>query len=771
MRKNQLTLYLLLFPFLLSAQLDLKLGQWKSYLPYHLGKSITQSETTIYYASPWSLFMIDKEENSVRFMSKVEGLSDVGMGVIKYVPGQETLITSYENSNIDLIKPSRIVNLPFIKEDQNIVGDKQIYNIFLADDNNLAYLACGFGVVELNVEREEFGFTTKMNLRVNDVIIYEGFLFAATDEGIYRAPYTNSSVNLQDFGNWTLLDSDFGFPDDYSTIALEVYNGKLFLTIDDALYSYDDNTLTEIYTDNDPSFHFFPRYLSAEGQHLILGLSCEKLPPEDGTCRGKALFFDQALNISESGDKCVDRPFYAIEDEQGKIWYSDNWDNIRYSDQASGDCIEQYFNSPYKQEAITIVIDDNDVYVATERPPTNTTNGYYMLRDGIWTIYNGLFNSNLRNIRSVYKIAIHPVNKKVYAGTFYQGLWEQDGDNFTLYDDTNSLLGESAEAGRVRVGGLAFDENNNLWMTNNTSANPLVVLKDDGEWQNNFSISQKALLDLIIDDAGNKWCIADGEAQGVVIFNEGNIDDPTDDQVRILSTSNSSLPNNRVHAVTVDLDGDVWVGTDEGVIVFECGSNVFDPNCRGSRRIVEVDGFNAYLLETESVSTIAVDGANRKWFGTTNGVFVQSPNGEEQIAFFDKDNSPLFSNQIDDIAINYNTGEVFIGTGSGLISVRGEATGGSLRHSDEVYAFPNPVRPDYDGPIAIKGLPRDANVKITDIKGQLVYETTALGGQAIWDGRDYNGQKAATGVYLVFSTSQELLNNPDAAVTKILFVK
>jgi len=197
MRKNQLIFCLLFFTTLLSAQSDLKLGQWKSHLPYQLGRSITQSETTMYFASPWSLFMIDKGENSVQFMSKVEGLSDVGMGVIKYVPAYETLIASYKNSNIDLIKPTRIVNLPFIKEDPNIIGDKNIYSIHLEGDD-LAYLACGFGVVQLNVDREEFGFTTKMNLKVSDVLVYEDEIYAATAEGIYRIP-NNENINLQDF--------------------------------------------------------------------------------------------------------------------------------------------------------------------------------------------------------------------------------------------------------------------------------------------------------------------------------------------------------------------------------------------------------------------------------------------------------------------------------------------------------------------------------------------------------------------------------------------
>ncbi|MGK0389384.1 MAG: hypothetical protein ACI94Y_002124, partial [Maribacter sp.] len=245
-----------------------------------------------------------------------------------------------------------------------------------------------------------------------------------------------------------------------------------------------------------------------------------------------------------------------------------------------------------------------------------------------------------------------------------------------------------------------------------------------------------------------------------------------DNQTRIINQSNSELPIDIVHDITLDLDGDMWAGTEEGIIIFECGGNVFDSSCQGTKRIVERDdGNNAYLLESESVRCIAVDGANRKWCGTTNGVFLISEDGLEEIYHFTKDNSPLFNNIINDIVINERTGEVYIGTNSGIITYQGDATVGGVVHDAEVFAFPNPVRPDYKGPIAIRGLPQNANVKITDVSGTLIYETTANGGQAIWDGRDYNGREASSGVYLVFSVNKKNLTNPDGFVTKILKMK
>jgi hypothetical protein len=222
--------------------------------------------------------------------------------------------------------------------------------------------------------------------------------------------------------------------------------------------------------------------------------------------------------------------------------------------------------------------------------------------------------------------------------------------------------------------------------------------------------------------------------------------------------------------VETDLNGDVWVGTSEGPVVFEC--DPFETNCRGSRRKVLQDSIVAFLLETEDILCIEVDGANRKWFGTRNGIFVQSSDGEIQELKLDINNSPLIDNTINDLDFDGSTGLMYIATAQGIQAYRTDATEGTRSHIPEnVYAYPNPVRPEFVGDIAIKGLARDANIKITDINGKLIYETKANGGLALWNGRDYNGNRAASGVYLVFSASSQDLDNVDSFVTKIMVIK
>jgi len=182
---------------------------------------------------------------------------------------------------------------------------------------------------------------------------------------------------------------------------------------------------------------------------------------------------------------------------------------------------------------------------------------------------------------------------------------------------------------------------------------------------------------------------------------------------------------------------------------------------------VEIDGYVEYLLSSEAVTAIAVDGANRKWFGTERGgLFLMSADGTDQIKHFTETNSPIFSNHITSLAIS-ETGMVFIGTPNGIISYKGSATPGRENNKD-IFIYPNPVTSQYSGPIAIRNLVQDANVKITDIEGNLVYETYAEGGNAQWNGRNFDGQKVQTGYYMVFVSNDD---GTETIVSKILMIR
>ena len=223
-----------------------------------------------------------------------------------------------------------------------------------------------------------------------------------------------------------------------------------------------------------------------------------------------------------------------------------------------------------------------------------------------------------------------------------------------------------------------------------------------------------------------------------------------------------------VYSIAKDRDGFLWIGTGKGIAVIDCLQDIFNSNaCEAVLPVVQQDNFPGFLFADEEVRAIAVDGANRKWVGTRNGVWLLSADGQKVISRFTETNSPLLSNVINSIAIHPETGEVFISTFNGICSYRGSATEGTETHSN-VLVFPNPVPPGYGGSIAIRGLASNALVKIMEQDGRLVFQTRALGGQAIWNGQNYKGEKVSSGVYIVLATDER---NLEKVVTKIFFVR
>jgi hypothetical protein len=333
----------------------------------------------------------------------------------------------------------------------------------------------------------------------------------------------------------------------------------------------------------------------------------------------------------------------------------------------------------------------------------------------------------------------------------------------------------------VKVGGIAFDNENNAWFTNSGAKDILSVRRDngtpEGEWES-FNLGSSTIgiyaREVMVDSYGQKWIIARVTSANpsnpyyLYVFNENGTAGKTVKGLK-KDVGQGNLPGNAVYSMVEDLDGEVWVGTDEGIAIFYTPEQVITgPNFDAERPLVDFDGYVQYLLETETVKAIVVDGANNKWIGTERaGVFKLSPDGTEMIHNFTEDNSPLLSNNITSLAINGETGEVYMGTAKGLIAYKDDATEPKPTNSD-VYAYPNPVRPGYAGYIAINGMTQNASVKITDINGNLIYETIAQGGQATWNGYDFNGRRASSGVYLVFISNDD---GSETEVTKILFLK
>jgi ligand-binding sensor domain-containing protein len=412
--------------------------------------------------------------------------------------------------------------------------------------------------------------------------------------------------------------------------------------------------------------------------------------------------------------------------------------------------------------------------VSANWDPLNNKNGLFAFNDNNWNYYNNTRFSKLDSLTDLVAVAADPTDESVWAGSFGGGLVNIKKDNsITIFKQNSAIQPAYFNSKSYRVSGLAFDGENNLWVANYGGLNPVLVKKADGRWQSfiiPLALAEQAVSQIVIDDNNQKWIVLP-KNNGLACFNHGQtIDNPGDDQWKFFRSGkgNGNLPDNDVRCIAKDKNNFIWVGTAKGIGVIQCTQQAVTNNgCEAVLPIVQQDNFAGYLFSDEQVQTIAVDGADRKWVGTPNGVWLLSPDAGKIIYRFTESNSPLLSNDVKQIAIDGKTGEVFFATAKGISSFRSTATE-TIETNSEVLVFPNPVPPGYTGTIAISGVASNAIVKITELNGRLVYQTKALGSQAVWNGKDYNGRSISSGVYLVLTSDE---NHQQKLVTKIVFIQ
>ena len=373
--------------------------------------------------------------------------------------------------------------------------------------------------------------------------------------------------------------------------------------------------------------------------------------------------------------------------------------------------------------------------------------------------------------KSLIRIAIDPNNEnKVYIGSFDAGLLKVENDVPTfLYGKTNSSLEAIPTSNEVWINGLVFDKSGNLWVNNSMVDNGIKVLKANGDWQ---IFSTKSIIVNIpsctfgrmsIDKNGTKWMATYNN--GLVGFNENG----TVFKKITVGADAGNLPVNDARVAAPDKNNQLWIGTTKGLRVLS-NVNSFQTESQLTTNpiIILENGLAQELMYEQFITDIVVDGANNKWIATTDsGVFLVSPNGQETKYHFTSNNSPLPSNTINDIEINSTTGEVFIATDKGLVSFKGTATAAN-EDLNNVYVYPNPVRPEYEGTVKITGLLDKATIKITDIEGNLVYETTSEGGTIEWDTTAFGKYKVASGVYLIFVSASDGI---ETKVKKVMIIR
>lgn len=731
-----------------------KLGEWRSHLYYRRALKAVQANDRIYCGTENGVYYVSLKDNSVTMLSKVDGLSGVNVVTIDVDKATQNVFIAYEGGLVDMLGPDYVVPIPYIAEATSILGNKTVNNFFFS--NGLAYMATNFGIVVYDIDKREIR-ETYLNLdergnqlEINDVAVYNGRVYASSKMGLRSG---NINDNLLDFNFWRTdlkMDCD----------VMEVFNNQLLLHLsDNRVQSYDG----QVFADFAPMAWAVVRHMDVYQSKLVV------------TKKNNILYFD----TNYRADSLVTgSPSHGLLDSKGAVWLS-NWNNglIKFDP----DPIFYTPNGPGGATAWDFAYANGELWVASGGVdlafnPRFLNNGVYMYDNQHWTNFNGSKNPSLTPLRDLHQVRIDAQRGIKYVASYNKGLAVFDANNqITVYDQNNSdgaISTRDNDTGSnawISMAGIDLDTQGNLWMTMQYTEQQLAVRTAEGKWQS-FNIgSEKRVNDVLVDASGQKWVII--HLNGIYVFNDGGTPlNTSDDKVRFVNQSlgNGNLPAPDVYSMAIDKDGDLWLGTGDGVAVIYSPENVFKGQPFDATRPTIQDGEAVgYLLQAQKVNCIKVDGANQKWFGTDKGVFVTNPTGDKIVYEFNTSNSPILSDVVRSIGINEKTGEVFFATDLGISSYRAVATEGD-KEQKNVYVYPNPVRPGYSGPIAITGLVANANVKITDISGNLVYETTAQGGTATWNGKTLNGQAVASGVYLALSSDSE---GKTTHISKIMIIR
>lgn len=730
------------------------LHQWTTHAPGMKVINVEKVNEKIFAATPYEIFYYNTGDNSINKLSKVNGLSDFGVNVMRYNNSIGLVFVGYSNANIDLIdKDGKVINISDIKN-KNILADKTIKDVYFIND--LAYVCCGFGIVVVDMKRFEIKDTYVIGengsyVSVNDLVVYKNKFYAATSNGVYYADC--NSNNLADFSQWTHDTAMIHDNINYSEI--ESFNGKLLANYSENKYNSDT-----LFVYNGVKWDYFPTTSHA-------------LKRDMKACDDKIIYVEQyGMRVVSKKNTLIHHfigiePFDAVYDAENDVyWIGEKSNSLvkMYPDKTSENIL---FNGPYSHLSFDIQSRDNEIWVASGGfsqvwGKNWRTEGIYYYTDYEWNNINRTNTEALDTISDMSCVALHPSNKsKVYVGSFHKGLLEFENYELkNIYNTTNSSLGELAGYGYVYITGLDFDSKNNLWIANSGTDKRLSVMTSKNEWCS-FNIGSYDISKLVVDKNDYKWILnRDGY---FIVYNDNKTPtNPTDDKYKMINKNagQGGLPES-ANCMAVDKNGSMWIGTNDGLALFYSTSKIFQQgvNFDATRILVpRNDGTQQadYLLSGESVLSIAVDDANNLWVGTKNGVFYISNNGLTEYHHFTVDNSPLLSNTVQGIAID-EEGNVFFATDQGIISYKGVATEGKKTNS-EVVVYPNPVEQDYHGLVGIKNLVPNSLVKITTIDGSFVTHLYSEGGQAVWDRTAIDGSRVAPGVYLIFisdKTGQE----------------
>ena len=757
MIKRLLLLILFTAPFLSIKAQNLAIGAWKDCLPYRYGTGVVQGNGKVYCITPLDIFSVTTSDNSIQQYSKASGLSDIGISTAAYDSALHVLVIGYNNSNIDLLYDNgRVINVPAVKQ-ASIIGNTKINGIYFIGSD--AYLACGFGIVNLNLSTQLINDTyiigpNGTQIAINSITSLNDTIYAATANGVSYNTLSDSN-GFADYASWNTLNN--GITGNDSTLLI-TFNHKVYLEQAKTLYVLRSNKWTMIYNNNNEPIHI--NGITASNTNLVMAEDSSNVLSSEITLMNTSGVFSVVRSSS------IGLPLQALQDKSGNIWIADFYNGLYIIPGSNVKLIQNLTpNGPYTASDNSIAAYNGNVYVApVPQAALGNTDGFFFRTNNTW------YNFNQGNIvpstfTCITNVVISPIDYTAYFGMFSKGIFQfafyNNRGNIVNVFSQSTLSGQKGFLTSVNVSGMAFDNENNLWVSNYGAAQPIAEYNTSANtWQSfgipsNLDGAENFISQIAVDQYDQKWIL--DELGNILVMSAGN----TNITYRILGTGvgNGNLPTASVTSIVVDQLGNIWVGTTQGITVFYCpGDELTSAGCDAQQPIYSSSAGNGYLLGTDDINAIVVDGANRKWVGTNTGLYLLSSDGSKEIENFNTTNSPLFSNNVISLALDPVNGDLYVGTDQGILEYRTNSNAGN-QTSCTVNVFPDPVRQNYTGPITIGGLVANATVKITDVNGSLIYETTALGGEATWNGNAQNGQRAKTGVYLVF------VSNSDGSVT------
>lgn len=718
-------------------------GQWRTHLSYKNAQKCEASNRYVYAASDQGFFRVMMNYSDMEKLGKDEGFANNEVTALAYNQAKDILFIGYSDGNIDMLLNDRtIVNISGFKN-KLLQGDKRILSCNFHQSEVMVSTYFGLLVINLNNFEINDSYSTigpgGNAIPVFSSAIVGDSIYIGTDKGVRFAKWSKS-VNLNDFTQW-----QWAIENGNIAKQLTAYQGTLLFESDSTIYQWnkglvqflpEKRAVARIWTNS------FGTHVARQGEIRTWAngnATTENINLVSGITQFKDGIYWFCTGIG---------PGVIKKDPNGEIAYMPD-----------GPADPSIFRMT--QNAAEILATGGGVSSTFGNAFNNA--GFYIFTSSGWK--NNLpspFNTNMYDFTFVQYIK----SKNWYmAATHSNGILViKDGVVINRYDETNSPLKRLPPLNLIKVSGIAEDSKGNVWIAAFGSDDPLFCLTKSGQWKIvQVPSACKEVKDLSIDYLDRKWMIL--QTGGIQVFDEGKSIDATSDDKSIFIGTQQGLITSEVLSVKSDDLGYTWIGTNQGLNVYSGSSNLFI-NPKVDRYIVDQDGDVGYLMGEETINDICIDGGGRKWMATNNGLFLVEPYGQRVMKHFNTGNSPLLSNKIICLGQINTTGELFAGTDKGIVSYRSDANE-AAELFEKIKVYPNPVPPDYDGLIAIEGLTSNAEIKITDATGKLIYQTKANGGKATWNGLRLDGTKPNSGVLFVFAINTD---GSETAMGKFIYI-